>query len=253
MLGLDPPLPTDRYFHSPGLVLSEAGLEPYPWQLEVLLSTELQLLLACSRQVGKTWTVGALAVKTALTYPPAMILLLAPTIRQSGELFREKVLKIHRRLDCRVGVARETATEVEFENGSRIVALPENEVGVVGYSSVDLLVIDEASRVSDALYYSVRPMLAAGKGRLVLLSSPFGKRGFFFEEWEKGGPAWRRWKVRADQCPHYTREFLANERRSMGPRWYAQEYEVAFNDAVDAVFTEEDIRAAVTHSVTPIF
>ncbi len=42
------------------------------------------------------------------------------------------------------------------------------------------LKIDEAARVSDELYRAVRPMLATSGGRIVLLSTPFGKRGFFF-------------------------------------------------------------------------
>lgn len=245
-------LPTDKYAFDPGLILAEAGLDPYPWQQQVLRCIDQQLALACSRQVGKTYTVGALAIKTALLQKGAMVLLLAPTQRQSGELFRDKVLKMYRRLGKPVKLVRETATEVELENGSRIVALPENEVGIVGFSSVNLLVIDEAARVSDGLYYSVRPMLAASKGRLVLLSSPYGKRGFFHEEWE-GGTGWRRWKVRADECPHYSAEFLAQEKRSMGERWYAQEYEVAFNDVIDAVFSQQDIDAAMAGQAKPLF
>lgn len=225
----------------------------------MLLSTERQLLLACARQVGKTYTTGALALKTAFLQAPAMVLLLAPTQRQSGELFRDKVLKMYRRMGRPVGTVRETATEVEFENGSRILALPENEVGVVGYSSVDLLVIDEAARVSDGLYLSVRPMLAASRGRIVLLSSPFGKRGFFFEAWERGGADWRRWRVRADECPHYSAEYLAGERRSMGQRHYSQEFEVSFNDNIDSVFAQSDIDAALAgvgptgHEPRPLF
>jgi hypothetical protein len=46
------------------------------------------------------------------------------------------------------------------------------------------LIVDEASRVQDALYQGIRPMLAVSGGRIVLLSTPWGKRGFFFEEWE---------------------------------------------------------------------
>lgn len=140
------------------------------------------MLLCCSRQVGKSLSTGALAVKTALLEPGSTILLLAPAQRQSGELFREKVLKIYDRLGRPIRQTRRTNTELVLANESRIVALPGNDVGIVGFSDVSLLVIDEASRVSDRLYYSVRPMLAASKGRMVLLSSPLGKRGFFFEE-----------------------------------------------------------------------
>src|SRR6185369_6360406 len=98
---------------------------------------------------------------------------------------------------------------------SRIIALPENERTIRGYSGAALLVVDEASRVSDALYASVRPMLAVSRGRLVVLSTPFGKRGFFFEEWSSDR-AWERIRITADQCPRISPEFLEEERLALG-------------------------------------
>ncbi len=208
--------------------------------------------MACARQVGKSVTAAALAVKTAILEPPSSILIVAPTQRQSGEIFRDKIVKFYHRLGSPCGILRETATELALGNGSRIIALPQNEEGIVGYSSVDLLIIDEAKVVSDAVYYSMRPVLAASRGRLVLLSSPYGKRGFFFDEWEKG-VNFRRWKVRADECPHYSSDFLAAERVSMGKRWYEQEYEVSFVDTIDAVFDAESLKAAMRPDVSPLW
>ena len=58
--------------------------------------------------------------------------------------------------------------------------------------SVSLLIIDEAARVPDDLYRAVRPMLAVSDGRLICLSTPYGKRGFFYEAWANGGDDWPR-------------------------------------------------------------
>ena len=66
------------------------------------------------------------------------------------------------------------------------------------------MLIDEAARVSDELYRSVRPFLAVADGDLWLMSTPFGKRGFFYEEWENGGPRWTRFKITAPECPRIT-------------------------------------------------
>lgn len=245
--------PTDHFWGTPPLVMTAAGYVPDPWQAEVLASTDPQLLLACTRQAGKSLVTAALAVKTAIVEAPSLILLLSPTLRQSGELFRDKVLPVFDKLNWPVAVRQRTALTLELANGSRIVSLPENEEGIRGFSSVSLLVIDEASRVSDALYRAVRPMLAVSRGRLVLLSSAFGKRGFFYEEWEKGGPSWRRFRVTAPMCPRISAEFLESERERMGERWWRQEYFVSFEDAIDAVFADEDIEAAMTDRVRPFF
>ena len=69
-------------------------------------------------------------------------------------------------------VVAESALRLELANGSRVVSLPGDEKNIRGYSGVTLLVIDEAARVADELYYAVRPMLAVSQGRLVALSTP---------------------------------------------------------------------------------
>lgn len=153
-----------------------------------------------------------------------------------------------------VPLVRETAQELEFANGSRIASLPgADDARIRGFSDVDLLVIDEASRVSDQLYQAVRPMLAVSGGRIVLLSTPWGKRGFFFEEWENGGDAWHRTKVTADQCPRISAEFLEQERRQIGEWWFAQEYQCEFVDTTDQVFRSEDIQAMFSPEVQPLW
>jgi hypothetical protein len=151
-----------------------------------------------------------------------------------------------------VGVAAESALRMELTNGSRIVLLPGTEGTVRGFSGVAMLIIDEAARVSDALYYAVRPMLAVSRGRLVALSTPFGKRGWFHDSWHSG-EAWERVRINADQCPRITKEFLAEERRALGERWYRQEYCTSFEDVIDAVFAWEDIQAAMSQDVQPLF
>jgi len=148
--------------------------------------------------------------------------------------------------------ARPTQLELELANGSRIVSLPENEGGIRGFSGVSLLVIDEASRVSDALYAAVRPMLATSKGRLIALSTPFGMRGWFYEAWGDTS-AWQRMKITADQCPRITPEFLAEERKAIGDRWFVQEYFCEFTESIGAVFSSRDIQRAMDDDVKPLF
>lgn len=209
------------------------------------------MLLLCSRQAGKSATAASLALKTILLQRGALVLLLSPTLRQSGELFRDKFLRLFHPWRNVVPPTRETALTLELANGSRVISLPGSEEGIVGYSSVALLVIDEGARVSDALYKAVRPMLAVSRGRLIALSTPFGKRGWFFEEWVSARP-WERTRITADQCPRITPEFLAEERESLGETWFNQEYGCVFSDCIEAVFSQADIARALTDEVTPL-
>lgn len=213
--------------HPPNL-LTLAGMAADPWQARTLLDRDAsRLLLLCSRQAGKSTVAAALALREAFLSPPALVLLLSPTLRQSGELFRDKVLRLYNALGRPVLPARLTATELVLTSGSRIVSLPENEETVRGFSAVSLLVIDEAARVNADLYRTVRPMLATSAGKLACLSTPFGRQGWFYEAWQKE-QGWQRIKITAAQCPRISKQFLAEEQQALGNLWYRQEYECEF-------------------------
>jgi hypothetical protein len=233
----------------PVRMLADCGLTPDPWQAALLRSDARRMLLLCSRQSGKSTVSAAMALHEALYRPPALVLLLSPSLRQSKELFG-KVMSFFRALGRPVPVVRDSTLELELRNGSRIVALPGEERTIRGYSGTRLLVIDEASRVEDALYASVRPMLAVSGGRLVALSTPFGRRGWFWEAWE-GPEPWERVRITAEQCPRITAEFLEEERRSVGEWWLRQEYFCEFVDTADSFFAYEHIAAALSEEVEP--
>jgi hypothetical protein len=251
LTGSSNPSVTDRIGVDPASLLRLAGLDPDPWQGRLLRSSAQRVLLLCSRQAGKSTLAAALAVDTALLQSGALTLLLSPSLRQSGELFR-KVKDLLGALNWPVPVSAESALRLELDNGSRVVSLPGDEQTIRGFSGVAMLVIDEAARVDDALYCSVRPMLAVSQGRLVALSTPFGKRGWFHDEWHGSGQ-WERVRVTADECPRISAEFLAEERRALGERWYRQEYLCSFEDTVDAVFSYADIQAALSDDIKPLF
>src|SRR5262249_60678864 len=79
----------------PANVLSRAGFTPDPWQRRTLRSSSTRMLLNCSRQAGKSLTAAGLALRQALLAPGSLVLLLSPTLRQSGELFRDKVKRLY--------------------------------------------------------------------------------------------------------------------------------------------------------------
>lgn len=217
-----------------------AGIVPDPWQADVLRSDAKRVLLNASRQSGKSTTTALLALHQALYEPGSLILLLSPSLRQSAELFR-KVATLYTATGATVPPKAESALRLELETGSRVISLPATEATVRGYSAVDLLIVDEASRVADALYASVRPMLATSNGRLVALSTPYGRRGWYSDAWHSAHD-WKRVHITADECPRITPEFLAEEREGLGEWWYRQEYYGEFMDAETSVFSTDDIQ-----------
>jgi hypothetical protein len=227
------------------------GMEPDPWQHDLLRSTSDRMLLNCCRQSGKSTMTAVIALHQALYHPGSLILCLAPALRQSQELFG-KVLGFYRDLGRPVSPHGERRLSLELENGSRIVTLPGTEKTIRGFSGTSLLVLDEAARVEDELYFAVRPMLAVSGGALMMLTTPYGKRGVFYEEWS-GGEGWERYEVPASRCPRISREFLEEERACLPPFIFRQEYECSFEETEDQVFTTDMIDRAVTDEVQPLF
>ena len=229
-----------------------AGIVPDEWQRRALESTARKQLFCCSRQSGKSLTADVFAGHEAVTNPGALVLMLAPSMRQSGELFRT-CLALLKRLDVAVpDVVMESTLRVELANGSRIIALPGAEATVRGYGAASMVILDEAARVPDALIAAARPSLAVTNGKLIALSTPAGRRGWFFLEWT-AGENWERSSVTAAECPRISAEFLLDEMHALGPRVFDQEYNCQFYDPDSAAFASELIDAAFSDELVPLW
>jgi predicted phage terminase large subunit-like protein len=202
------------------------GFKPDKWQSDFLRSRSQRIILNCSRQSGKSTSTAILALWEAIHKPKSTIVLDSPSLRQSQELML-KFSEFLDMVDQSVKLDSDTKLSVRFSNGSRVLALPGSEKTIRGISAVTLLVLDEAAGIPSDLYGAVRPMLAVSKGRLVLMSTPRGEQGFFYETWTKS-TGWERVEVPWDKCPRIDPAFVEEERRERGSAWVAQEYECKF-------------------------
>jgi phage terminase large subunit-like protein len=235
----------------PSRIAADVGLRLDPWQRDLLRSTALRILLCCARQTGKSTTAALIAIVTAIAQAGALVLLVSPSQRQSGELFRT-VMRYLREVPDASEIRAESALRVELSNGSRIVALPGDERTIRGYAGAALIVLDEAARVDDELLAAVRPMLATSQGRLIALSTPAGKRGFFYEAWH-GDESWHRVRVPASECPRISQEFLDEELRELGEQRFAEEYRLEFIEDGDQVIRTEFFERAISREVSRLW
>jgi hypothetical protein len=151
-------------------------------------------------------------------------------------------------------VHAESALRLELANGSRVVSLPGSEKTTRGYSRANLIILDEASRIEDALIGSLRPMMAVAKGaRFVCMSTPWGRRGFFFDRWQASDPGWLKIEIPAERCVRIPLEFLEEQRRELGPLLFNQEYGCQFVDSAETLFASELVEAAIDPGVKPLF
>lgn len=280
-------------YASPEKMWRSAGKDPEPWQLAVTGSTAQQVMMLCSRQSGKSTSMAAAAYRTAITKPGSTTLIVSRSLRQAAELKRkvdefhfaaqgvkrpvspwrraakrltQNAIRLRDELDDEDAV-RNSVLGLELANGSRILAMPCLADTAVGYT-IDLLIYDEAARIPDPVYYLMRQTLAraaaAGKSRLIAASTPNGKQGWFWDEWnacqlaiaDGKTSAWECYNVVGGRvgddgaalvgdCGWLNQEFLQRELESIGQRWYRQEYGTEFVDAIDQVFSQADIARAL--------
>jgi len=228
------------------------GIEPDEWQAEVLRHTGKRLLLNCSRQSGKSTTTATKALHTGIYRPKSLILLVSPSLRQSQELFR-KVKEAYESMEARPALLEDNRLSMVLENGSRIISLPSDQSTVRGFSGVTMILEDEASQVKDEFYYAILPMLIINNGVFIAMTTPYGKRGHFFNEWQDGGGDWKRVEIPATKCPRISSEELERQRRSLGSMFYRQEFCCEFVETVDQVFGYDMVHEAFDDTVKPLF
>jgi hypothetical protein len=218
----------------PSAYIRKMGLTPDFWQETVLDDPAQRQILNCARQVGKSTIVGGMAAWQGVCVPNSLVLMVAPSERQSQELLRKTRSFIDWNMVSEIANA---AKLIELDNGSRIVALPGTERTIRGFSAPALLILEEAAEIPDELFHAVMPMMAtARRGKIIALSTPKGKRGFFWNLWQ-GGDGWKHTQITVNDCPRITAEWI-EERKANTPAWiWQQEYECEFVDTDTQVFS----------------
>lgn len=235
----------------PTAMADELDMKLDPWQREFLSSDRKRILVNCYRQSGKSTYAAIKAVHKAVYRPHALVLILSPSMRQSAEVV-EKCVTIYHGLGKPVVAEAENMHSLVLENRSRIIGLPGSAATVRGYSGVDLIVVDEAAYTRDELPAAVSPMLAVSGGSLYALSTPHGKRGWWWDAWENGGAHWLRIKATVQGSPRISREYQREERLRLGERSFRQEYMCEFLEIVDQAFGAESVNAAFDRSIEPL-
>lgn len=226
----------------PTLLALDCGITPDPIQTALLTTPARKVLVNCCRQWGKSTTTALIALHEALYAAPATIVLVSPSQPQSTELFK-KIHGFWQRLTGAPEAEQESLTRMELANGSRLISLPGSERSARGYVA-SVVVMDEAARVPDELLAAVRPMLATTAGRFFALTTPAGKRGWFYEAWQSG-EGWERVSVKGPDCPRISAEFLAEERAALGETRFAAEYLTEFHDDNTSAFNSALIEMAL--------
>jgi len=234
---------------SPVQFAAGLGFEAEPWQRELLVSSARRLVLNCARQVGKTTIVATRALHTAVYRRDSLVLIFSPSQRQSDEMLL-RIKAMYRTLG-RAKASKDSGSELLLENGSRILSLPGTEGTSRGFAAARLVILDEAARVDDEIFASVLPMVASD-GALMALSTPWGRRGWFFELHQDVQNGWEKHKVTCYESGQYTPERIAEMKSTVGSFMFASDYECVFGDTDSQMFGTEIVRACMSDLIVPM-
>ena len=232
------------------------------WQKD-FLETSGNKILCCGRQVGKSVIAAMDAGNFALKHPKKQILMIAPTERQAYELFDKTLGYISNKAFSKIkkGKDRPTKHKINLTNGSTIWCLPTGLAGTgIRGRTINRLYVDEAARVPEEVWTAITPMLLTTAGDLILLSTPFGRQGYFYKIWNNPDNSFKKFhttsqevmdarpisetwsKIQKDRAI----EYLEQERTEMSALEFGQEYEAAFIDELRQFFPNSLIEETCT-------
>jgi len=159
--------------------------EPDPWQVELLRTDpthneqDRMVLALCGRQSGKSTTCGCLAYDDFSV--GKTVILTAPSLRQSTELFR-RILEFKNTDPFCPPIVRQTQTELEAHprHAGRIVVVPATDQA--RGMTADTILADEACFLDEDALTAFFPMRKES-GRIFLLSTPNLREGTFYDTW----------------------------------------------------------------------
>lgn len=225
-----------------------------PFQDMILNDESTRILLCCARQIGKTTTVAIKALHYAYFNSPKNIIIVSATKNQSKEvIYRMRQLLRTARFTTWTELsptARDSKSELvirskDKKSQSRIISLPATDAGR-GYTA-DIAIVDEAAFIENGDYIFnqvVEPMTSRTKGSIMLLSTPNGKRGFFWNCYHSDYYSVYHfdWQVN----PETKEEEMKEKRTRMTTREFQAEYEARFVASKSAYFTHEEIKKAIS-------
>jgi hypothetical protein len=218
------------------------------WQRDVL-AFEGNVAIRAGRQVGKSEVISEKAVRFAIEHPGTVTMIIAASQRQSSLLFEKVVAKLSLMVDGTLS-EKPTMTKALLSNGSRVYCMPTGRTGyfIRGFT-LDLLIADEAAYIPESVWLALTPMIAVSRkmrsmGHMVLLSTPFGKGGFFHSAFSD--PDFKCWHVSSEDCPRIPLDFLKKEKARMSKAQYRQEYLGEFTDEWNQFFPTDLVKRQMT-------
>lgn len=219
------------------------------WQRQVLECESKRIAIRAGRQSGKSTVVSLKVAQYAMQYSNKVVVVIAAVERQAQLLF-EKIFNTIVTIDRKAVKGKPTKSYVKLKNGTQIWCLPTGQsgYGIRGFT-VDLLIADEAHYINEEVFTAIIPMLAVTGGTFILLSTPKGAEGYFYECFKD--PTYTTWHISSETCTRIPKEFLEQQKKRMTKVSYQQEFLAEFIENIEKFFPTSIIQDSMNLEATP--
>ena len=220
---------------------SALDFHPDPVQTQILTETNKRIMVLAPRQTGKSTAAAVRALHEAVHYDESTILLASASGRQSGQIL-QKTRQLARKLGLEFGPPPPKCDGFTLANGASVIALPDSEETIRGFSAPRLIIVDEAAFASEDVFKALEPMLTVSGGTIMLLSTPNGQTGYFYDQWHASNSPWARIFGTIEDCPRVDKQAIEDMKRTMAKADFQQEFECKFKAASGQFISIETIR-----------
>lgn len=185
------------------------GSEPWKDQISILESVRDHAKTAwrSCHGIGKTYVIARLVLWWLYSFPYSIVITTAPTWRQVQDLVWKEIRSCHARSKITLGGdLAPSATQLSLDGKEWVaIGLSTNDSNrFQGYHSEHLLVVvDEASGVSEDIFEAIQGVLTSAHCRLVLIGNPTDIGGQFYRAF-RNPEGWNTGKTAAWDTPNFT-------------------------------------------------
>lgn len=257
---LDPVYFAKNYYKITSIDRGFVLFEPFEYQEELLKAFDehrFVIDMQC-RQSGKTTVVGAFLLWYLIFHEHKEIFVLANKEKQAIEILtRVRKALLDMPFFLSPGVVKYGSTEVEFDNGSKIVAYATSSDSIRGRAAA-LLYIDEVAFIENDMDFweSTFPAVSQSEtSKVIMTSTPKGQRGIFYKTWMEAEPddegqtnGFHRVLVTWDRVPTYIKDpnWSAKQIKKLGEARFKQEFGCSFRGSVGSLVKPATIENMVS-------
>jgi len=219
------------------------GFKPYDFQKQIiddiLTKEDMFYTMVCGRQIGKTLLLINMLLYYGINKPRTTLLWVSPFYSMGVKVLSQIIDAIE--FTPIVKEANKSEKIISLVNGTRIYFRSAEKPETIRGLSIDYAFLDESQDISDdAFNKAILPTLTA-KGKKCLIAGTPKSKNWFYQYFQRGSDTnYNSYTAPSSVSPYVSEEFLKEQKESLPPAIYNQEFLAQWQEGDGEVFTNID-------------